>query len=57
MYTLAITDIFFQSHEVEETLKRIQTHPGVVGTIVVNNEGITRKDNNTIRIIFISWHA
>ncbi|CAG2226312.1 DNCL2 [Mytilus edulis] len=38
------------SHEVEETLKRIQTHPGVVGTIVVNNEGIpirTTLDNPT----------
>lgn len=29
----------FQSQEVEETLKRIQSHKGVVGTIVVNNEG------------------
>lgn len=28
-----------QSQEVEETLKRIQQHKGVVGTIVVNNEG------------------
>lgn len=28
-----------QSQEVEETLKRIQSHKGVVGTIVVNNEG------------------
>ena len=25
--------------EVEETLKRIQTHKGVIGTIVVNAEG------------------
>lgn len=29
----------FQSQEVEETLKRIASHKGVVGTIVVNNEG------------------
>ncbi|XP_053660406.1 dynein light chain roadblock-type 2 [Anopheles marshallii] len=35
--------IFFQSQEVEETLKRIQSHKGVVGTIVVNNEGIPVK--------------
>ncbi|XP_074646863.1 dynein light chain roadblock-type 2-like isoform X2 [Tubulanus polymorphus] len=26
--------------EVEETLKRIQSHKGVIGIIVVNNEGI-----------------
>lgn len=34
-----INNNFFQSQEVEETLKRIQAHKGVVGTIVVNNEG------------------
>ncbi|KAH9507783.1 Dynein light chain roadblock-type 2 [Bulinus truncatus] len=36
--------------EVEETLKRIQSHRGVIGTIVVNNEGIpikTTLDNST----------
>jgi dynein light chain roadblock-type len=36
--------------EVEETLKRIQAHKGVVGVIVVNNEGIpirTTLDNST----------
>lgn len=27
------------SQEVEETLKRIQQHKGVVGVVVVNNEG------------------
>lgn len=26
--------------EVEDTLKRIQSHRGVIGTIVVNNEGV-----------------
>ncbi|XP_037085782.1 dynein light chain roadblock-type 2 [Pollicipes pollicipes] len=26
--------------EVEETLKRIQSHKGVIGTIIVNSEGI-----------------
>ena len=31
-------DVFLQA-EVEETLKRIQTHKGVIGTIVVNAEG------------------
>lgn len=31
---------YFQSNEVEETMKRIQSHKGVVGTIVVNSEGI-----------------
>ncbi|KAJ6646701.1 Dynein light chain roadblock-type 2 [Pseudolycoriella hygida] len=38
------------SQEVEETLKRIASHKGVVGTIVVNNEGIPVKstlDNTT----------
>ena len=36
--------------EVEETLKRIQAHKGVIGTIVVNQEGIairTTLDNST----------
>lgn len=33
---------FFQSNEVEETLKRLQSHKGVVGTIVVNAEGVLR---------------
>ncbi|XP_021354178.1 dynein light chain roadblock-type 2-like isoform X2 [Mizuhopecten yessoensis] len=35
---------------VEETLKRIQAHKGVIGTIVVNSEGIpirTTLDNST----------
>ncbi|CAL1528066.1 unnamed protein product [Lymnaea stagnalis] len=36
--------------EVEETLKRIQSHKGVIGIIVVNSEGIpikTTLDNST----------
>lgn len=36
--------------EVEETLKRIQSHKGVTGVIVVNQEGIpirTTMDNST----------
>ncbi|XP_028392044.1 dynein light chain roadblock-type 2 [Xenia sp. Carnegie-2017] len=36
--------------EVEETLKRIQAHKGVIGIIVVNQEGIpirTTLDNST----------
>ncbi|XP_070763085.1 dynein light chain roadblock-type 2 [Enoplosus armatus] len=36
--------------EVEETLKRIEAHKGVIGTIVVNAEGIpirTTLDNST----------
>ncbi|GLH01880.1 hypothetical protein R5R35_003638 [Gryllus longicercus] len=36
--------------EVEETMKRIQSHKGVVGTIVVNADGIpirTTLDNTT----------
>ena len=28
------------SSEVEETLKRLVAHKGVIGTIVVNNDGI-----------------
>lgn len=38
------------SSEAEETLKRIQSHKGVFGTIVVNSEGIpikTTLDNTT----------
>jgi len=29
--------------EVEETLKRIQSHKGVIGTIIINNEGVPIK--------------
>ncbi|XP_068595986.1 dynein light chain roadblock-type 2 [Brachionichthys hirsutus] len=39
-----------QGAEVEETLKRLESHKGVVGTIVVNAEGIpirTTLDNST----------
>ncbi|CAH0550845.1 unnamed protein product [Brassicogethes aeneus] len=38
------------ANEVEDTMKRIQSHKGVVGTIVVNSEGIPIKstlDNTT----------
>ncbi|KAK9892254.1 hypothetical protein WA026_019056 [Henosepilachna vigintioctopunctata] len=38
------------ANEVEDTLKRIQSHKGVVGIIVVNSEGIpikTTLDNTT----------
>mmetsp|Transcript_27957 Transcript_27957/g.71127 ORF Transcript_27957/g.71127 Transcript_27957/m.71127 type:complete len:100 (+) Transcript_27957:213-512(+) len=31
--------------EVEETLKRISSHKGVVGTIIVNSEGIPIRSN------------
>lgn len=27
--------------EIEETLKRIQSHKGVVGVVVINNEGMS----------------
>ncbi|CAI8016203.1 Dynein light chain roadblock-type 2 [Geodia barretti] len=36
--------------EVEESLKRIQSHPGVVGVVIVNQDGIpirTTMDNAT----------
>lgn len=36
--------------EVEETMRRIQSHPGVIGIIVVNSDGIpirTTLDNST----------
>ncbi|CAG9829065.1 unnamed protein product [Diabrotica balteata] len=38
------------AQEVEETMKRIQSHKGIVGTIVVNSEGVpikTTLDNTT----------
>ena len=31
--------LFPGQSEVEETLKRIQSHPGVVGVVIVNQEG------------------
>lgn len=30
----------FQATEVEETIKRIQAHKGVMGVIIVNHEGL-----------------
>ncbi|EPY81774.1 hypothetical protein CB1_000711002 [Camelus ferus] len=44
------TTVFWNQAEVEETLKRIQSHKGVIGTMVVNAEGIpirTTLDNST----------
>uniref|UniRef100_A0A2K5F5U0 Dynein light chain roadblock-type 2 n=1 Tax=Aotus nancymaae TaxID=37293 RepID=A0A2K5F5U0_AOTNA len=44
------TDLGEPQAEVEETLKRIQSHKGVIGTVVVNAEGIpirTTLDNST----------
>merc|ERR1712226_226691 len=44
-----VFDIIMAS-EVEETLKRLVSHKGVIGTIVVNNEGVPIKstlDNAT----------
>lgn len=34
-----LSHIFTEQSEVEETLKRIQSHPGVVGVVIVNQEG------------------
>lgn len=45
--------ILFQSAEVEETLKRIQSHKGVVGVIVVNSEGKVTLSNTAFCIITI----
>ncbi|XP_043788073.1 dynein light chain roadblock-type 2 isoform X1 [Apis laboriosa] len=45
-----MVNFFSKAQEVEETMKRIQSHKGVVGTIVVNGEGIPIKstlDNTT----------
>ncbi|XP_022913766.1 dynein light chain roadblock-type 2 [Onthophagus taurus] len=40
------------SNEVEETMKRIQSHKGVIGTVVVNSEGIPIKStlDNTMTV-------
>merc|ERR1711865_90981 len=31
--------------EVEETLKRISSHKGVIGTVIINNEGVPIRSN------------
>lgn len=31
--------------EVEETLKRISSHKGVIGTVIVNNDGVPIRSN------------
>ena len=30
---------YFQANDLEETIKRIQSHKGVVGMMIVNNDG------------------
>ena len=30
---------FLQANDLEETIKRIQTHKGVLGMMIVNNDG------------------
>ncbi|KYM77216.1 Dynein light chain roadblock-type 2, partial [Atta colombica] len=47
---ISLSFFYKMAQEVEETMKRIQSHKGVVGTIVVNAEGIPIKstlDNTT----------
>ena len=48
-HSLAISLTFGFQSEVEETLKRIQGHKGVIGVIVVNQEG--KKDTK------LAWWA
>jgi dynein light chain roadblock-type len=53
----------FQAQEVEETMKRIQSHKGVVGTIVVNAEGIVHMRimtpfvDNCVEIFIEFWFS
>ncbi|KAL8183456.1 UNVERIFIED_CONTAM: Dynein light chain roadblock-type 2 [Gekko kuhli] len=50
MQLLLLRDLGREMAEVEETLKRIQAHKGVIGIIIVNAEGIpirTTLDNST----------
>ncbi|XP_077994752.1 dynein light chain roadblock-type 2-like [Glandiceps talaboti] len=48
---------FNMSSEIEETLKRIQSHKGVVGTILVNAEGIPVRStlDNATTLQYTSW--
>ena len=42
LFLLLTNYLFLQqssTNEIEETLKRIQSHKGVVGVVVINNEG------------------
>ena len=34
-----LNSILFQANDLEETIKRIQGHKGVVGMMIVNNDG------------------
>merc|ERR1711926_35788 len=48
--TFRVLEMQSSTNEIEETLKRIQSHKGVVGVVVINNEGIPIKstlDNAT----------
>lgn len=41
----------FQATEVEETIKRIQAHKGVMGVVIVNHEGLVDFFNVSVEIL------
>ena len=43
-----------KSHELDETLKRLGQHSGVMGTIVVNSEGETHFSKQALRRVLSS---
>ena len=50
MIIISRLELFIMASEVEETLKRLVAHKGVIGTIVVNTDGVPIKstlDNAT----------
>ena len=50
MIFISRLELFIMASEVEETLKRLVAHKGVIGTIVVNTDGVPIKstlDNAT----------
>ena len=43
--------LFFQHNDLEETIKRIQNHKGVVGMMIVNQDGKHFISHGTIQVL------
>ena len=46
---------FLQANDLEETIKRIQTHKGVLGMMIVNNDGNYNIKNQLYVFNIFSW--
>ena len=50
-------ELLLQANDLEETIKRIQGHKGVVGMMIVNNDGKFNPDKIGFRFVILSTFA